>query len=97
VQVEGHTDDNGEDFYSATYAAMLARASGLLEHRNLELEPVLSVAGYGENRPVTANIDDLTRSTNRRIDLRFIMFSPSRSEQIDTIRQRLRGAVEATP
>ena len=106
VQIEGHTDDDGSDIYNmtlsvqrgvSTYAAMLESAVGLLDHRNLDGEPVLSVAGYGENRPVTPNVDGVSRSANRRIDLRFIMFSPSTSEQLNSIRQRLRGAVEMRP
>jgi|AVFP01.1.fsa_nt_gi outer membrane protein OmpA-like peptidoglycan-associated protein len=107
VQIEGHTDEVGSDTYNmdlgsgravSTYNAMTAQVPGLLEHRNLDGEPVLSVAGYGENRPVVANTSDEGRSTNRRIDLRIIMFSPSSSTEIGMIRERLAesgGGLEA--
>lgn len=101
VQIEGHTDDVGDDLFNielasdravSTYRAMTAFVGGLLEHQNLDSEPVLSVAGYGENRPVVENVSPETRATNRRIDLRFIMYSPSQSEEIEMIRRRLAGA-----
>ena len=103
VQIEGHTDDRGNDLYNlelstgralATYAAMTDQADGILGHRNLDGEPVLSVAGYGENRPVASNATVEGQNTNRRIDLRFIMFTPSRSEEIEIIRARLAGVEE---
>ena len=101
VQIEGHTDRVGSDLDNMrlstlrsmeTYAAMLGRVSGLADHRNMEDEPVLSVAGYGEGRPVTDGATEATRAVNRRIDLRFIMLSPSRSEEIEIIRKRLTEA-----
>ena len=98
VQIEGHTDDVGSDLFNvelasdravSTYRAMTSYVGALLDHQNLDGEPVLSVAGYGENRPVVPNVSPETRATNRRIDLRFIMYSPSQSEEIAIIRRRL--------
>ena len=98
VQIEGHTDDVGSDTYNmglgsgraaSTYGAMTTHVPVLLAHANLDGEPVLSTAGYGENRPAVSNETPEGRATNRRIDLRFIMYSPSRSEEIAIIRQRL--------
>lgn len=98
VQIEGHTDSVGGDLdnlelsadrAAATYAAMTARVPGLLDHLNFNDQPVISVAGYGKNRPVEDNATVEGRATNRRIDLRFIMVSPSRSEEIAYIRERL--------
>lgn len=98
VQIEGHTDRVGSDLDNMrlstlrsmeTYTAMLARMPGLVDHRNVEEEPVLSVAGYGEDRPVTDGSTEAARAVDRRIDLRFIMLSPSRSEEIAIIRQKL--------
>ena len=98
VQIEGHTDDQGTDTYNmqlssgravSTYAAMSRHVPELLEHFNLDGEPVLSIAGYGEARPIASNETAEGRATNRRIDLRFIMFSPSQTEEIQIIRRRL--------
>ncbi len=98
VQIEGHTDNSGTVNYNiglssaravSTYLAMSEHVSGLLDHTNLDGEPVLSVAGYGEARPVVTNNTQEGRSTNRRIDLRFIMYSPNRSEEIERIRRKL--------
>lgn len=98
VQIEGHTDADGSDNYNmdlasgravSTYTAMSRHVPELLSHVNLEDEPVLSVAGYGEARPVASNETPEGRATNRRIDLRFIMVSPSQSEEIEIIRRRL--------
>ena len=98
VQIEGHTDSRGSINYNiglasdravSTYLAMSEHVPGLLDHTNLDGEPVLSVAGYGEARPVATNDTAEGRSTNRRIDLRFIMYSPNRSEEIEIIRRKL--------
>jgi len=102
VQIEGHTDSNGPDYFNirlsaergaATYITMAAAVPQLVDHLNLDGQPVLSVAGYGENRPVASNETPEGRSANRRIDLRFIMFTPSRSDEIQTIKQQLRDVV----
>ena len=105
VQIEGHTDDVGSDVFNiglgsgravSTYGAMTSRVPALLDHLNIDREPVLSIAGYGESRPVAPNDTAEGRATNRRIDLRFIMYSPARSEEIDLIRARLLGKEGAT-
>ncbi len=58
-------------------------------HLNLKRQPVLSVAAYGPDRPVTTNDTPEGRSTNRRIDLRFIMVTPQDTDGIEVIRQAL--------
>ena len=98
VQIEGHTDSDGADALNvalsarrgaATYAAMTAHEPGLIAHHNLASQPVLSIAGYGEGRPVIGNDTVEGKSTNRRIDLRFIMVTPGESAEIGRIRDRL--------
>lgn len=102
VQIEGHTDSMGDDISNlrlsteranSTFVAMTARESGLVAHLNFRGQPVLSVAGYGEMRPVAGNDTSAGRATNRRIDLRIIMYTPSRSEEIDNIRKALRSSL----
>lgn len=98
VQIEGHTDDVGSDHSNmllagrravSSYIAMTDHRPNLDDHLNYNNEPVLSVSAYGENRPVTSNGTEKGKATNRRIDLRFIMFSPTNNKQIDEIRRKL--------
>jgi len=98
VQIEGHTDSTGEDRLNLdlstkraneTFWAMLDREPNLNNHLNFRDQPVLSVAGYGEMRPIADNDTVAGRSTNRRIDLRIIMYTPTISAEIDEIGRRL--------
>jgi flagellar motor protein MotB len=103
VQIEGHTDSDGSDLRNlelstdranATFAAMVEARPSLAEHKNFREQPVLSVAGYGRWRPVADNATVEGKRTNRRIDLRIIMYTPAGSQEIDQIRKRLRGSGE---
>ncbi|MDH2328849.1 OmpA family protein [Cereibacter sp. SYSU M97828] len=98
IQIEGHTDSDGSDFNNLmlstaraneTFRVMTDREPALTGHLNMRNQPVLSVAGYGEMRPVSDNGTDAGRATNRRIDLRLIMQVPARSEEIQHIRNAL--------
>ncbi|MFG1379243.1 OmpA family protein [Xanthobacter autotrophicus] len=99
VQIEGHTDATG-DFNAnlvlstnradETFFAMTGRQPTLVEYRNSRNQPVLSVAGYGKMRPVVANDSAEGRATNRRIDLRIIMYTPRSVDDINRIREQLR-------
>jgi len=98
VQIEGHTDASGGDIPNltlstaravTTFGEMVGRQQTLTEHRNYRGQPVLSVAGYGEMRPIADNLTPEGRATNRRIDLRIIMFTPGSTEEIERIRANL--------
>lgn len=98
VQIEGHTDNKGPDQVNrklsaaranSTFFAMTNAADEVMQHRNLKRQPVLSVAAYGPDRPVTTNDTSEGRATNRRIDLRFIMVTPQDTAGIEVIRQAL--------
>jgi outer membrane protein OmpA-like peptidoglycan-associated protein len=102
VQIEGHTDSTGDDISNlrlsteranSTFIAMTGREPGLVAHQNFRGQPVLSVAGYGKMRPIAGNDTAAGRATNRRIDLRIIMYTPSRSNEIDNIRKALRSGL----
>lgn len=104
VQIEGHTDSVGSDRFNrtlsaaranTTFFAMTGATPGIMEHRNLKQQPVLSVAAYGPDRPVTTNDTQEGRATNRRIDLRFIMVTPQDTNGIEAIREALRS-IEGT-
>lgn len=65
-----------------TFRAINTAAPGLLAMRNLpagdpQSSPILSVSGYGADRPVPgAGADEAGKARNRRIDLRFLMVTP---------------------
>ena len=63
-----------------THDTLLQSAPDLGRYLNLDGEPVLSVAAYGEQRPVVPNVDEQARDKNRRIDIRFVMWIPKSVE-----------------
>ncbi|NKX28491.1 OmpA family protein [Rhodobacteraceae bacterium R_SAG6] len=86
LQIEGHADSVGSDTYNmdlsarrgaAIYGEMIEANPLLLDFMNLREQPVLSVSGYGEGRPIADETVPGGRDANRRIDIRFIMFSPA--------------------
>lgn len=99
VQIEGHTDSTGgfnenlvlsTNRADETFFAMTARQPALVDYLNSRNQPVLSVAGYGKMRPVVPNDTAEGRATNRRIDLRIIMYTPRSVDDINRIREQLR-------
>ncbi len=106
VQIEGHTDADGADLTNLilstaraneTFRVMVGQEPGLVEHLNFRRQPVLSVAGYGEMRPVTTNETLAGKASNRRIDLRIIMYVPAHSKEIDAVRKALTDVSTTEP
>lgn len=98
LQIEGHTDSDGTSDSNlnlstaranSTFTKMTASKPGLVDFQNFRNQPVLSVAGYGQMRPIRTNDTPEGKATNRRVDLRIIMYSPSRSDEIERIRNSL--------
>jgi chemotaxis protein MotB len=98
VQIEGHTDSDGADAYNlglstdranATFLVMFSENSAILMHQNIRGQPVMSVSGYGEMRPITSNATLQGKAANRRIDLRIIMYAPSTNEELEEVGRRL--------
>ena len=69
-----------------TYNDMLRYAPELADFRNESGQPVISVSGYGPDRPVQGHEWDVPTNdpVNRRIDIRIIM-SPFTKDDIQTI------------
>jgi flagellar motor protein MotB len=91
IQIEGHADSDGLDVTNmdlsarrgaAIYGEMLSANPDLLAFVNLLGQPLLSVAGYGEGRPIADEEVLGGKDANRRIDIRFIMFSPPDEETV---------------
>lgn len=102
VLIEGHTDSDGQDNSNVTlstnranetFFAMTKHEPTLVEHLNDRAQPVLSVAGYGKMRPVADNGTPEGKATNRRIDLRIIMYTPGSVEDIRKVQDDLRKGV----
>jgi flagellar motor protein MotB len=98
VQIEGHTDSDGSDLdnlslstdrANATLLVMLDEDRTILAHKNLRDQPVMSVSGYGEMRPIEPNETMDGKAANRRIDLRIIMYAPSTVEEVEEVERRL--------
>lgn len=98
VQIEGHTDSVGADVNNlrlstdranATLLVMLENDRNILAHQNLRGQPVMSVSGYGEMRPIESNETTEGKAANRRIDLRIIMYAPSTVEEVEEVGRRL--------
>lgn len=89
--IEGHTDnvkiDPGSKYEdnlelstaraAYTYKKLLKFKENLGQLKNKKGQPIFSVSGYGSKRPVHKHKDSTADAANRRIDLRFIMASPS--------------------
>jgi outer membrane protein OmpA-like peptidoglycan-associated protein len=104
IQIEGHTDSDGADINNITlstnradqtFFAMIEREPMLVEHLNNRGQPVMGVAGYGRMRPVADNKTKEGKATNRRIDLRIIMYSPRSLDDIKKVREDLHRGLEA--
>lgn len=98
VQIEGHTDSDGGDFKNlslstdranSAFIAMQSKNEDLLSFLNFRKQPVISVAGYGEMRPVASNQTVIGRSENRRIDIRLIMYAPADSTGVLDIKREI--------
>ncbi|WP_197703019.1 OmpA/MotB family protein [Thiohalobacter thiocyanaticus] len=95
VFIEGHTDnvpirsaqyDDNWDLSAAraifTYHELVDDNPVLAGLTNQKDQPVFSVSGYGEGRPVRRHEVPTGDSANRRIDLRFIMTPPNEDNQL---------------
>lgn len=68
VEIAGHTDDVGNDTHNQELSEN--RANAVVEYmisRGINADRFKSV-GYGENQPVTPNIDAVSRQKNRRVE-----------------------------
>jgi outer membrane protein OmpA-like peptidoglycan-associated protein len=68
VEIQGHTDDRGEEDFN--YTLGLKRAQAVKEYLNKEHGLPLhrmEVISYGETKPAILNLDAATRAQNRRV------------------------------
>jgi chemotaxis protein MotB len=74
IRVEGHTDNlpisTGK--FPSNWELSVLRSSNVVHVLNEEAgvpAERLSIIGYGENRPLVANDDNISRAMNRRVDI----------------------------
>ena len=112
IFIEGHTDNMAVKGWlpdgsttnlelsarraTNTYEQMTISSPELLEFVSPNNHQSLSVAAYGEQRPIADNNLPGGRSENRRIDIRFVMYVPPSNEALKELRARYRG-VNETP
>lgn len=105
VFVEGHTDnmpfsggryrdnwDLSAQRAMHTYREVAGFEPAMPHLRNTLGQPLFSVSGYGEGRPVVRYMEPTPEPRNRRIDLRFIMAPPPEAVELRPVRElRERG------
>ncbi|MBK7360830.1 MAG: OmpA family protein [Micavibrio sp.] len=106
VFIEGHTDNvpypGGNLMLSTqragnTYAELTKVRSEIESLKNGENQPLLSVSGYGEKRPVLeskANDTSQHRQMNRRIELRIIMATPQHENINQPVIESIKEKIE---
>ncbi|MCP5352232.1 MAG: OmpA family protein [Chromatiales bacterium] len=92
VFIEGHTDnmpfpDRGYTNWDlsakraiVTYEYIIEQEAPLARLENSRGEPLFSVAGYAERRPLFTHDTPTDDERNRRIDMRFIMTPPTKKD-----------------
>jgi flagellar motor protein MotB len=100
IFVEGHTDSRNvtpggriTDNYQlsteralSTYRALLVDRPSLKVLKNTAAEGLFGLSGYGPDRPVHPGDRDEDMPPNRRIDVRFLLATPS-LQDLDTLRK----------
>lgn len=74
-----------------TYEQMVKTVDDLVKFMNPNNQQILSVAAYGEQRPIDDNSLEDGRENNRRIDIRFVMFVPLTVEQLWNLEDRVKN------
>jgi len=67
-----------------SYVPGLIRFHGPISSGN---RPILAVSAYGETRPITSNLTRSARASNRRIDVRILMYEPGDFEAFKQLRK----------
>jgi flagellar motor protein MotB len=93
VYIEGHTDttpihttrfqsnwDLSAARASATFSRLVEAFPALGTLKNDRQDALIGVSGYGEYRPVDDGASEAAMQRNRRIELRFIMATPSAAQ-----------------
>jgi outer membrane protein OmpA-like peptidoglycan-associated protein len=69
IEVQGHTDDVGEDAYNLKLSGQRAETVRLWLTQHGVAATRLTARGYGKTQPVIENSSDANRARNRRVEL----------------------------
>jgi OmpA-OmpF porin, OOP family len=69
VEVQGHTDDVGDDAYNLRLSGQRAETVRVWLTQHGIAATRLTAKGYGKNQPVVENSSDANRARNRRVEL----------------------------
>ncbi len=71
---------------SNTFEWMKTSSLDLAAFQNRDAQTVLSVAAYGEQRPIASNDEPAGQEQNRRIDIRISMLQPRDEDEVEQLR-----------
>jgi outer membrane protein OmpA-like peptidoglycan-associated protein len=77
IEVQGHTDDKGNDRYNKKLSQR--RADAVKKHL-IKLgvnRKILAAVGYGEERPIADNGSEEGREKNRRVEFKILERAPA--------------------
>jgi OmpA-OmpF porin, OOP family len=75
LEISGHTDDQGTDTYNNSLSKSRAEAvRNFLIEKGIREDRLISI-GYGKNRPLVHEKDEMARSLNRRVEVRILKLS----------------------
>lgn len=83
---------------SNTYERLITTAPDLIRYLNPAGFSIMSVSGFGSQRPIAENETRSGRARNRRIDIRIEMYAPRDETEMQTLKQHNAAALpEAVP
>ena len=77
---------------SNTFETLVSATPQLVQFQNPAGQSIMSVTGFGSQRPIASNQIRSERAKNRRIDIRIEMYSPRDEEELNLLRSH--GATE---
>ncbi|WP_052130208.1 OmpA family protein [Ureibacillus sinduriensis] len=70
IQINGHTDNGGDDQYNMTLSEKRAKSVETYLHQSGKVDHIqMSTAGYGETMPLALNNSEEGKAKNRRVEI----------------------------
>lgn len=70
IQINGHTDNTGDDQYNLTLSEKRAKSVEAYLQQSGKVDHIkISTAGYGETRPIALNDSEEGKAKNRRVEI----------------------------
>jgi hypothetical protein len=78
---------------SNTYERLITTAPELIRYLNPAGFSIMSVSGFGSQRPIAGNETRIGRARNRRIDIRIEMYAPRDESEMQMLKQHNAAAL----